>query len=301
MDAIATRGLSRRFRAGGGVDTIDLRVPTGSLYGFLGPNGAGKTTTIRLLLGLLRPQSGRIEIDGQPLDAQRAALRKVGAMVESPTLYPHLSARDNLRCTQTLLGLPAPRIDEVLEIVSLRDAANQKVREFSLGMRQRLGIALALLASPRLLILDEPSNGLDPAGMADMRRLLQRFTREGITVFLSSHLLAEIEQMASHVGVIERGRLRFQGTLPELQALAQPSLRIRCSEPARAQRIIEASGQRAQVLSDGEVVVEAPTLPVSSLTRALFEGGLELHGVRESRPTLEDLFLTMTEQQKAAA
>ena len=208
MDAIATRGLSRRFRAGGGVDTIDLRVPTGSLYGFLGPNGAGKTTTIRLLLGLLRPQSGRIEIDGQPLDAQRAALREVGAMVESPTLYPHLSARDNLRCTQTLLGLPAPRIDEVLEIVSLRDAANQKVREFSLGMRQRLGIAQAIMERPSLLILDEPMNGLDKNGVAEIRALLLDLRAQGKTILLASHFAQDIDALCDTVQEMAQGRIR---------------------------------------------------------------------------------------------
>lgn len=191
MLAIETRALTRRFASGHGVQTLDLAVPAGSVYGFLGPNGAGKTTTIRLLLSLLHPDAGEIRLFGEPLTRQsRAPLRDVGSMVESPSLYPHLSGYENLEVTRRLLGLPAKRIDEVLHIVGLERDGHRRVRVYSLGMRQRLGIALALLGKPRLLVLDEPSNGLDPAGIIELRTLLQQMARElDITVFVSSPCL----------------------------------------------------------------------------------------------------------------
>lgn len=219
MLAIETRTLTRRFATGHGVEALDLAVPAGSVYGFLGPNGAGKTTTIRLLLGLLRADGGEIRLFGQPLTRQsRTPLRQVGSMVESPSLYPHLSGYENLEVTRRLLGLAPERIDAVLRIVGLERDAHRRVRVYSLGMRQRLGIALALLGEPRVLVLDEPSNGLDPAGIVELRTLLQRMAGElGITVFVSSHQLAEVELMASHVGVLHQGKLRFQGTPGELR------------------------------------------------------------------------------------
>src|SRR5688572_28952888 len=201
--AIRTRGLARRFPGGFDVVDLDLNVPTGAIYGFLGPNGAGKTTTIRLLLSLLRPDAGEIALFGTPLDGgRRDALRHVGALVESPSLFGHLSGRDNLEVTRRLLGAPRDRVDVVLRRVDLSDAAHRRVRDYSLGMRQRLAIALALLGEPRLLILDEPGNGLDPAGTVEMRALLRTLADDGVTVFVSSHLLSEMEQVATHVGVL---------------------------------------------------------------------------------------------------
>ena len=241
--AIRTRGLTRQFPGGFGIRGLDLNVPEGSIYGFLGPNGAGKSTTIRLLLDLLRADSGEIALFGQPLNrGSRQALAMVGALVESPSLYGHLTGRQNLEVTRRLLDAPRTRIDAVLQRVGLLDSADRRTREYSLGMRQRLAIALALLGQPRLLILDEPSNGLDPAGILDMRRLLRQLAAEdGITVFISSHLLSEIDQIASHVGVLLAGELRFEGELEQLRGRVKPRLLIRCDAPLRARDVLVAA------------------------------------------------------------
>src|SRR5262245_58240224 len=218
--AIETRRLTRRFGTQLAVDDLNLSAPEAGVYGFLGPNGAGKTTTIRMLLGLIRPDAGEVWLFGAPLAANRQSLmRRVGALVEVPSLYPHLTGRENLEVTRRLLGGPRELIDRALDIVKLTADSHRRVREYSLGMRQRLGLALALLNKPELLILDEPTNGSDPAGIHEMRDLIRRLPAEfGITVFLSSHLLSEVEQIAGHIGIIHQGRLLFQGTLPELQA-----------------------------------------------------------------------------------
>src|SRR5262245_29498458 len=215
--AIETSGLTRRFGSQLAVDDLNLLVPAAGVYGFLGPNGAGKTTAIRMLLGLIRPDAGEVRLFGQSLKANhRALMSRVGALVEAPSLYPHLTGRENLEVTRRLLGSPRNRIDRALETIKLTRDANRRVREYSLGMRQRLGLALALLNQPELLILDEPTNGLDPAGIHEMRDLLCRLPAElGLTVFLSSHLLSEVEQIASHIGIIQARRLLFQGTLTE--------------------------------------------------------------------------------------
>src|ERR1051325_9454199 len=209
---IETRGLTRRFGAQLAVDTLNLSVPAAGVYGFLGPNGAGKTTAIRMLLGLIRPTAGEVCLFGQSLNGnQRSVLRRVGALVEAPSLYPHLTGRENLEVTRRLLGSDRNLVEVALATVKLTKDADRRVREYSLGMRQRLGLALALLNKPQLLILDEPTNGLDPAGIHEMRDLIRRFPAEfGVTVFLSSHLLSEVEQIASDIGIIHEGRLLFQ-------------------------------------------------------------------------------------------
>src|SRR5688572_4019533 len=223
---IETRGLSRRFGAQVAVNDLNLLVPEAGVYGFLGPNGAGKTTAIRMLLGLIRPDAGEVRLFGQPLMSNRRALMSlVGALVEAPSLYPHLTGRENLEVTRRLLGSPRELIDVALETVRMTRDAGRRVREYSLGMRQRLGLALALLNRPQLLILDEPTNGLDPAGIHEMRDLIRRLPEEfGVTVFLSSHLLSEVEQIASHIGIIHEGNLLFQGPLSELQTRQQTQL-----------------------------------------------------------------------------
>ena len=216
---IETSGLTKVYGDAAVVDGVDLAVPQGSVYGFLGPNGAGKSTTIRMLLGLVRPTRGTVRLFGEELTPQRrSVLRLVGGLAETPSLYPHLTARDNLRVTALLREVPPRRIDEVLEVVGLAHAARQRVGTFSLGMKQRLGLALALLSEPLLLVLDEPTNGLDPAGIREMRALVSALPRRfGTTVFLSSHLLHEVERVATHVGVLHRGRLLFQGPTSELK------------------------------------------------------------------------------------
>jgi ABC-2 type transport system ATP-binding protein len=306
MHAIETFSLSKRFPGGFGVQDLDLAVPSGSIYGFLGPNGAGKTTTIRLLLSLLSPSGGTIRIFGEELaPRRRGALARVGALVESPSLYGHLTGRENLEVTRRLLRAPDRRVGETLRLVELAGDADRLVRTYSLGMRQRLALALALLGEPRILILDEPTNGLDPAGIQELRAQLRRLaSEEGITVFLSSHLLAEIEQIATHLGVLDRGRLLFQGTLDELRRRAPPRLLVDCDDVPRARRELEAAGETL----DGDVAEEvlrgtlrAGTLVVAlrgrtsaGINRLLVERGIAVSRVAPHEATLESLFLRLT-------
>lgn len=301
--AIQTRRLARTFPGGKGVHGIDLEVPEGAIYGFLGPNGAGKSTTIRLLLGLLRPDAGDIRLFGEVFTrTQRGALERVGALVEEPSLYPHLSARDNLEVTRRLIGASAARIDEVLERVGLAADAGRRVRTFSTGMRQRLGIALALLNRPRLLILDEPTNGLDPAGIASVRHFIERMTRElGLTVFLSSHLLAEVEQMASHVGVVRDGRLQFQGPLDELRAKSRPLLEIGCADASSACTDLRAAGEHPECIDATTVYLPDPRLPDDAINQLLVARGHRVHHLARRKRSLEALFLELTGDATNAA
>src|SRR5581483_9880481 len=243
--AIKTLDLARRFGSILAVDRLSLHVPGGCVYGFLGPNGAGKTTTIRMLLGLIRPDGGDIQLFGEPLTraTRRKLLRRIGAMVDAPSLYPHLTGAENLRVTQELAGMDRKRIGEVLRIVRLEQDADRLVQGYSQGMRQRLGIALALMGEPSLVVLDEPTNGLDPAGIHEIRDLIRAFASEhGITVFLSSHLLAEVEQIATHVGIVGRGRLLFQGTLQELQSRHAGSVVVEVDQPQPASSLLRDAG-----------------------------------------------------------
>ena len=301
--AIETVALTRLFDGGRGVRDLALQVPAGVVHGFLGPNGAGKTTTLRLLLGLLRPQQGRIRLFGRELPDDRGVLADVGALVESPSLYPHLSGRDNLEVERRLRGLPRARIDAVLARVGLAADAGRRVRDYSLGMRQRLGIALALLPAPRLLVLDEPGNGLDPAGIQDMRRLLRGFAEEdGITVFVSSHQLAEVELVASHVTVLHGGRLRFQGPLDALRAQSRPRLRLRCDDPARAMPLLAAAGEDLRQEADGSLSLR-PGRPADAINRDLVLAGVNVSHLAPEPVTLESLYFDLTGDvpQEAAA
>ena len=300
--AIRTRNLTRRFSGQFGICDLDLNVPGGTIYGFLGPNGAGKTTTIRLLLDLLRPERGEIALFGQPLNrSMRQTLGLVGALVESPSLYQHLSGRENLDVTRRLIDAPRARIDQVLDRVGLTDAAERRVREYSLGMRQRLAIALAMLGAPRLLILDEPSNGLDPAGILDMRRLLRSLVcDDGITVFISSHLLAEIEQIASFVGVVQAGRLRFEGRLDDLRARAKPKLELRCDSPARAMDLLRAAGEEIvtsvpHTLSIATVSIALSRRSPEEINRMLVSHGVGVSHLAVENVSLESLFFDLTD------
>ena len=294
--AIHTCKLTRQFPGGFGVRDLQLNVPVGAIYGFLGPNGAGKTTTIRLLLDLLRPQAGQISLFGRPLTrATRQTLGLVGALVESPSLYRHLSGRENLEVTRRLIGAPRRRVDDVLEKVGLAEAAGRRVGEYSLGMRQRLAVALALLGAPRLLILDEPSNGLDPAGVVDMRNLLRSLVADdGITVFISSHLLAEMEQIATHVGVLQAGRLRFEGRLDELRARSQAQLELRCDAAARAADLLSAASEQIVLGDDGTIRVALDQRSVEDINRLLVSHGIGVSHLAIQSPSLESLFFDLT-------
>lgn len=301
--AIETCGLTRRFGAHLAVDDLNLLAPEAGVYGFLGPNGAGKTTTIRMLLGLIRPTTGEVRLFGVPLAGGRLSLiRMVGALVEAPSLYPHLTGRENLEVTRRLLGAPRKLMDDALEIVKLAPDAHRRVREYSMGMRQRLGLALAMLNKPRLLVLDEPTNGLDPAGIHEMRDLIRRLPAEfGATVFLSSHLLSEVEQIASHIGIIHQGKLLFQGTLAELQAQRREHLIIGVKQPEQALNCLTAAGWNTQRRDDGMVAVSAATPDTAArINSLLVNQGLEVFHIALAQASLEDIFLTLTNSRNDA-
>ena len=294
---ISTDRLTRRFGALTAVDHLDLKVPPGAIYGFLGPNGSGKTTTIRMLLGLIRPDEGAVKLFDQPLREQPVnLLRRVGALVETPSLYPHLTGRENLEITRRLIGAPRHRLAAVLSTVRLEAAADRLTKGYSLGMKQRLGLALALLSEPALLILDEPTNGLDPAGIQEMRELIGQMPEQhGITVFLSSHLLSEVEQVATHLGIVQRGRLVYEGTLASLQAQREEYLALGVDQPEAAQRILAAAGWTIRASSNGLVHLAAVKREeVVTINRLLIEQGIGVHHLALQQPTLEQTFLELT-------
>lgn len=295
--AIQTKALCRAFGGVKAVDGLDLKVPEGAVFGFLGPNGAGKTTTIRMLLGLIAPDAGDIHLNGCNLVRNRSeALSGVGAIVESPALYPNLTGREILTLAARLSGRPVKQGLEALEQVSLVEAMDRKVSGYSLGMRQRLALARAMMGQPRLLILDEPTNGLDPAGIADMRDLICALPETlGATVFLSSHLLSEIEQMATHCALLDRGRLVFQDRLETLSDAAPSTLLIQTDKPkALAQHFLDQN-----ILADCEEDQVRIQLSLSvperqDLIRSLTQDGYGISEFRMQKPTLETLFLGLT-------
>lgn len=301
--AIETTGLTRAFGSCRAVDGIDLRVPRGNIYGFLGPNGAGKTTTIRLLLGLLRPDSGSILLDGEILTPERRDLmRYIGALVETPSLYPHLTGQENLEITRRILDVPRSRITNSLDLFGLANDAHRVVRTYSLGMRQRLGLALAWLGEPRLLMLDEPANGLDPAGIQALRGQLRQLAHEqSVTVFLSSHVLREVEQIADRIGIINHGRLLFQGRFQELQRYQAP-LTVVTDRNSAAADVLKSDGW--QVLGnsgDSTVVRITGDTDIAVINRSLLERGFQIYRLERTQETLEELFLRLvsdTSEQK---
>ncbi|NIV30603.1 MAG: ATP-binding cassette domain-containing protein [Anaerolineae bacterium] len=295
---IQTRELTRRFGSLTAVDRLALHVPRGSVYGFLGPNGAGKTTTIRMLLGLIRPDSGEVKLFGEPLQRDRGALlKRLGALVEAPSVYPNLTGRENLEVTRRLTGGDRAQIDRVLGTVHLEDAADRRVRGYSNGMRQRLGLALALMGEPELLILDEPTNGLDPNGIQEMRDLIVRLPKElGVTVFLSSHLLAEVEQVASHISIIHEGSLRFQGTMADLHAQMEEQVVLGVDQPEKARDLLEEAGWTAHKNGGRHRVTVAANgrSDAAMINAQLVGAGVNLFHLSLERPTLEDIFMTLT-------
>ncbi len=294
---IETSGLTRLFGPLTAVDHLALQVPRGSIYGFLGPNGAGKTTTIRMLLGLIRPHKGGVHLFGQSLLRDRLALLgRVGALVESPSLYPNLTGRENLEVTRRLIGGQQAQIDRVLHVVRLEDAAGRRVRGYSNGMRQRLGLALSMLGDPELLILDEPTNGLDPSGIQEMRDLICRLPDEyGVTVFLSSHLLAEVEQVATHIGIIQKGRIRFQGTQDDLHAQIEEHIVVGVDQPDRAKMVLQQAGWTASFNGGQRITIPANGRSDAALINAhLVSEGVNVYHLNLEQPTLEDIFLALT-------
>jgi len=294
--ALETENLTRSFGAVKAVDGVCLRVPARCICGFLGPNGSGKTTTLRLILGLLRPDQGHVTVAGVRVSRfarQRSIYQSIGALVESPSLYPHLTGRENLEVARRLLGVNAKRIAEVLAEVGLADDSFKPVRQYSLGMRQRLALALALLASPTLLVLDEPANGLDPAGVLELRDLLRHLVSErGATVILSSHMLYEVEQVADHVAILAHGRLLFQGGLGELRSRAGHALQVRVNRPEPALASLLASGWRSERMDGGLLRVHLANAEEAALVNAhLIAQGFAVSRLVEERPALEALFL----------
>ena len=282
------------------IPDISLNVPRGSIYGFLGENGAGKTTTIRLILDLIKPTSGTIEIAGQCLStARRSVLAHVGSLVEGPSLYGHLSGVDNLRIAALLQRVSEERITEVLDIVGLSDAGDKLTSHYSLGMKQRLGIAIALLHQPSLLILDEPTNGLDPAGIKDLRRLIISFQRDyGMTVFLSSHLLSEIEQVATHIGVIHHGQLLFEGTKESLQAQNHPRLALTTPAIDKAQRVIEKLGITPSVHNGQLIIQPGSDEKTADIVAELVASAVPVYELRRIDNNLEHIFMQLTHRQE---
>lgn len=294
---ILTGNLCRSFGQQKAVDNLNLNVPRGAVYGFLGPNGAGKTTTIRMLLGLIRPDSGKISIMGKPVSWKTYKSRKgIGSLVEAPSLYQHLTGRENIEITQKLTGAKKSRIDEVLNTVQLQGAANKQVKKYSLGMQQRLGLANALLAEPELLILDEPTNGLDPAGIQDIRGLIKSLPdQQGITVFISSHLLSEVEKTASHIGIIDKGKMIFEGTMAALDARLTRYLEINTSSNELALKKLLAAGFiRAEGSSDFIALKAETEKEAARANSLLVESGISVHHLSLRKPSLEETFLLFT-------
>ena len=307
LPAIETFGLTRRFGPRLAVDDVSLSVPAGSIYGFLGRNGAGKTTTIKLLLGLLRPDAGSVRIDGIDVAVDRiGAARRIGALLEAHGFYGHLSGRENLDLARRLLGLPAREIERVLDAVSLTQHSRRFVSDYSLGMRQRLGLARAMLGSPPVLLLDEPTNGLDPEGIADMRRFLRELpARTGATVLLSSHLLGEIEQTATHIGILADGRLVLQGELAALKAGLAAEVSILTAEPERAACIARAHGfdieRRDDALIARFLPGEETNAASARLNRALCLEDIPVYALAPRERTLETLYSRAATPSRAAA
>ncbi|WP_274307909.1 ABC transporter ATP-binding protein [Solibacillus daqui] len=293
---VQTENLSKQFGKERAVSGLDLKIRKGEIYGFLGPNGAGKTTTIRMLLGLMKPTSGKIKIFQKDVTKDRIKiLSKIGSLVENPSYYPHLTAYENLEALRKILGVPKSRIDEVLEIVRLTEAANKKVKGFSLGMKQRLGIAASLLHNPELLILDEPTNGLDPSGIIEIRNLIKRLPSEyGMTVVISSHLLSEIDQMATTVGIVSKGKMIFQDSIEAMRMHAQPKVIFKVNNSEQAWRSLVANGIKAEC-KEGQIVLdECSDEKVAQIVQILVQDGFSVYRVEEEKQSLEDIFLQMT-------
>lgn len=297
---IETKALCKQYGPHTAVDHVELHVPQGCVYGFIGPNGAGKSTTMKMLLGLIHPTAGRVRLLGQELTerSRLPLLRQTGSLIESPAGYLHLTAQENLEIVADLKGVPHKDIGRVLDIVHLTQDRNRRVGQYSLGMKQRLGIAMALLGSPKLLILDEPTNGLDPAGIQEMRALIRNMpAATGATVLISSHLLGEMEQMVEQVGIIDHGHILFEGPLTELQRHSRGNVTLRLLDPAKAAPILRANGLTAH--SDSCVVTLPPLQDalLADLVQKLAACGAGVVELTPRTKTLEEIFLSLTSEE----
>ena len=297
MNIIETHDLCKQYGNALRVAHLDLDVPEGSVYGFLGPNGAGKSTTLKMILGLVRPTAGDIRVLGKKMDggSRLAVLRQVGSLIESPSYYGHLTGEENLRIVQTLRGVPEKNIREVLQIVRLDGQRGKRVAHYSLGMKQRLGLAAALLGYPKLLILDEPTNGLDPAGIQEMRELICSLpARFGMTVLVSSHLLSEIDQMADHVGIIREGELVFQDTLEALHQHSRHNLALRTGDNEGALKLLHQNRVPCAQEEDYILLPRLDDPDAAKLIRYLIGHGVDVLRLEERQKSLEDIFLKLT-------
>lgn len=294
---IETVNLCKKYNTTYAVKDLNLQVKKGEIYGFLGPNGSGKSTSIKMLLGLIKATSGSVSLFGKQLESDRnQILKKVGALVESPSYYGHLTGYENLRIIQQMLNVPEKRIEEVLNIVRLTKAKNKLVKQYSLGMKQRLGIAIALLGSPELLILDEPTNGLDPAGIHEIRDLIKSLPEsDGITILISSHLLSEIDQMATQVGIISEGNLIFQDSIEELRNKSDSQIRVRVNNASKAKIILENKfDYNIQLDNNSNLILnKTDDKHISLVNNILVESDLLVYRIEEVKSTLEDVFLNI--------
>ena len=302
QNLVETHNLTKEYGKVRCVDSVNMQVSPGAVYGFLGPNGAGKSTTLKMILGLAKPTAGNITLFGIPVNEKNRIklLKQTGSLIESPSYYGHLTGEENLQIIQTLKGCSKKDIDKVLKIVRLDDARKKLVNHYSLGMKQRLGLAAALLGFPRLLILDEPTNGLDPAGIQEMRELICTLPSEyGITVIVSSHLLSEIDQMADHVGIIRKGELVYQNTLESLHSHAKQQIALRVSHTAIALDLLRQDGITA---AQEEEYLLLPMLEdgrIASLCRQLVAQNISLYRVEKREKSLEDIFLSLTGKENS--
>ncbi len=300
MSAIAVKGLSKSYGDLVAVKNATFEVPLGTICGFVGPNGSGKTTTIRMLLSLIDPTSGSGEILDQSISHPERYLSKVGAMIEGPAFYPALTGAENLRVLATLGGYSHSRVPELIELVGLAGRGDDKYKNYSLGMKQRLGIAAALLPDPKLLILDEPTNGLDPAGIQEIRDLLSDLAKRGVTVFVSSHLLSEIEMIAEYLVMLRKGEVIFFGKTSELLHRSRPTIVAKCANQSDIERLktLVSNVGHPVSLEDGELRIDAEESWGAELNKLAFDNGILLSRITPVRPTLEETFFEMTEEVK---
>lgn len=291
---IETSNLTKKFGKFLAVDQVNLLVPKGGIYGFLGPNGAGKSTTIRMLLGLIKETKGEVKVFNKSIKDDRIAiLSRIGSMVETPSYYGHLTAYENLEVTRKILGAEKKEIERVLEIVKLTEVRNKAVKKFSLGMKQRLGIAQALLGKPELLILDEPTNGLDPSGIIEIRELIKSLPKDyGITILISSHILSEIELMATHVGIINKGRLLFQGSMNDLREKQKEVIQLEAEPRAEVETYLKNAGISFE--ADTNYLYLEPNYQAAKVNRELIMNGYDVHQLMMKKNSLEEIFLSIT-------
>lgn len=302
MAVIETNNLTKEYSGRLAVNNLNISIREGQVYGFLGPNGAGKTTSIRMILGLIKPSKGSVEVFGKTQNSKNRAaiLKNVGALIENAASYPHLTAYENLKIMKTLTDSSYDNIDKVLKTVRLDDVKNKLVKEFSLGMRQRLGIAMALLRNPKLLILDEPTNGLDPSGIHEIRELIKEIPNTyGSTVLISSHLLSEIDQMATHVGIITKGSLVYQGSIEDLRNKGEDKILLRTDDIQKTLNVLNENGVSGKV-NDGCVEMNYfNDNSVANIIQDIIYKGIKVYRIQEEKTSLEDIFLNMTRKENS--